>query len=279
MSVSGGSLTHLEETTTAWQRQIDLEARIARTRGDLPLLDAEARRTRDPRHVSNLGAARAHLARLEQERASLGDAAARYEAAAAAREGELRTNRYAPHIRLTEIAGQRGQLHALLRELREALDAGRAAEAALAEARNTLELIWRISSADSVFSYSALIDVDKYLRIRRSNEMLAWANAALHAFARELTDVGVAAALPPLPPLDISGPVAALDALNTLGVESYVMLRASRATTQATHALTAVRQHLWSLDQRRAAHETQVHALGVERHDLLRAALEGPRAP
>ena len=267
MTDPGGSLARLEEATTGWQRQIDLDARIARTRADLPALDAHAQHTREPFALGNAAAAREYLARLERERAALGDASARYEAAASAREVELGTGRDPVSGRLSEISRERGRLHAALREVRGALDAGRTAQAALARLREALEMIWRISAADSVFSYLALIDADKYLRIRRSNEMLPGVNAALTAFEREVADVGVDAAFPPLPALDISGPVTVLDALNTLGVESYVMLRASRATTQATYALDAVRRVQWSLQQPRAAYETQVHALGAERHD------------
>lgn len=273
MSTSGEALVRLEEATAAWQRQLDLDTRIARTRADIPPLDAEARRTQRPFAISNAAAARAHLGHLEHEWASLGDAFARYEEAAAAREAELRSNRGTASDRLTEIARDRGRLHAVLRELREAIDAGRVAAPAVVELREALELVWRISVADSIFFANPLVDIDKYARIRRANEMLPPVNAALHAFAREIADVGVDAgmnaAFPPLPPLDISGPVAAFDALSTFGVESYVTHRVSRATTQAHYALTTVRQVLWSLEQRHGAHAATMHALDVERHDLL----------
>lgn len=83
------TLDELEEATAQWQRQVNLDARIARTRADLPLLDAEVQRTRAPFAIGNAATAREYLTALERERADLGDAAGRYERAAAAREAEL----------------------------------------------------------------------------------------------------------------------------------------------------------------------------------------------
>lgn len=264
------SLAALEEATAQWQRQLDLDARIARTRADVPLLDAEAQRTQTPFALGNARAARDYLAGLEQERATLGDAASRYEAAAAAREAELVGDDGAPAQRLTAIAGESGRSQALLRELHEALDAGRRADALLTQAREQLEMIWRLSSADSTLIGSPLIDVDKYSRVRPANELLVHVNAALATFGREVADTGMHAAFPPLPPLQVSGALAAFDVLNTIGVETAVSLRASRAVTTVHQCREGVRGVLAELDRRRAATEAAVHALAAERHELLR---------
>lgn len=270
MSGSSFTLARLESATAEWQRQIDLDARIARTRADIPLLDAEANRTRQPFAASNAAAARAHLTRLEQERACLGDPAAGYEAAAAAREAEVRADARPAGDRLADIAREQGRLHAALREVREAIDAGRVAASALSELHQVLEELWRVSIVDSTLLSNPLVDLDKYARVRRANEMLPVVNTALHSFSREIADVAANVSFPPLWPLDISGVATALDVLNTIGVESHVSLRVSRATTQAHQALTAVQQHLWSLEQRHAGYQATVHALAAERHDLLR---------
>jgi len=264
------ALAALEVATEQWQRQLDLDARIARTRADVPLLDAEAQRTGDRFAIGNAQAAREYLAGLERERAGLGDAVARYEQAAADREAELVGGGGPVATRLTAIAHERGRAQALLRELHEALDAGRRAEALLSQAREQLEMIWRLSSADSSLISSPLIDLDKYTRVAPANELLLQVNAALADLGREVADTGMHASFAPLPPLEISGAAKAFDILNTIGVETHVSLRASRAVTTVHHCRDAVRAVLAELDRRRAATEAQSHALAAERHDLLR---------
>ncbi|WP_068263670.1 hypothetical protein [Janibacter limosus] len=273
------ALVALEEATAQWQRQVDLDARIARTRADVPLLDAEAQRSQHPFAVANATTAREYLARLAQERTALGDAAHRYESAAAAREAELVGGGGRASERLTGIAHEIGRAQALLRELQEAQHAGRTAEALLSQAREQLEMIWRLSSADSSVVASPLADLDKYSRLGPVNDLLLQVNAALADFGREVVDTGAQVAFPPLPPLEVSGTVRAFDVLNTIGVETAVSLRASRAVTNVHHCRDAVRQVLAEIDRRLAQTRTALHALGAERHDLLSERGEGQWTP
>lgn len=265
------ALAELETATRSWQLAIDLDARIARTRHDIPLLDGEARGSADPRAHTNAQAARDHLARLERDRADLGDAAGRYEQAAAAREAEIGAAGSPVTARLTAIAQERGRHTAWRTEVDQAIAAGAEADQSLTALRRAMDEMWRHATIDNAISLPGVPDMPKYAQVSTVNAMVAGANSRLSDFTRELADVGVAPTFAPAPTVEIGGPVMLLDAMGARMAETAVTLRMSRLINQVHASMLSVRGLVQMLGQRRAAEQSALDALGAERHRLLQA--------
>lgn len=197
---------------------------------------------------------------------ALGDVAARYGAALAAKDAWLRDTGSPQAAELAQIATERGELVARQRETAEALDAGVAARNLLGQADQLLGAARGWSTMDTFFDGGMLTDMAKYDRIDKATAVLHQADIALAAFSRELADIGVQG----VRGVEVTGMTRTFDVFfDNIFSDMAVRSRIMEAADRTRQALSAVAGLLPELDAKRQQIGGQLAELDRRRERLL----------
>jgi hypothetical protein len=134
----------------------------------------------------------AALAEVESRRAVLEDVPARYEAVLAEKEQWIRAHGGPAAAALWQLAAERGDVEAALRELDEAAGAADDARRALVDTQRHLDAAGDWSAFDTFFGGGLIASSVKHSRLDQASAAAARADRALAVLRGELADVGVA---------------------------------------------------------------------------------------
>jgi len=221
--------------------------------------------------------AQSRLAVVEREQeaaqarlAELADATETYAAVLDQKESRLRDTDDPRAARLLELADERGQLAADLREVREAQSAASRAAQALEVVADHLGSARSWSAYDTFFGGGLLSSAIKHDRMDEAARAAAEADRCLLALRTELADVGGLGAT--APELAIDGLTRFLDIwFDNIFTDFAVRDRILRAQDAVAHSREIVTDVRRRLAERKATDERRTAAIEQERRDLLTA--------
>ncbi|WP_345545059.1 hypothetical protein [Microbacterium jejuense] len=217
---------------------------------------------------ARLDSSLADTTRLRGERDGLHGADGEYGAALAAYEVALRATGGRDAAELTTIADQLGVAAARRREIAEAVDALRAAKAALDEALQRLDSAGGWSTYDTFFGGGFVADMIKHSNLSEATDGFTEVNRALERLSTELADLGGST----VDGVEISDTLAVFDVLfDNILSDWMVMDRISEARASAERLddrLTQLAEHLATVA---AETSTRIGTLLAQREAILTA--------
>lgn len=203
---------------------------------------------------------------LVSRRAELGDVAAGYDQALAAKQAWLEGNGGAEAAELADIAQRRGELLAVDKEMREAHAAGTAARGWLARALDVLGSAGSWSAWDAFGGGGLVTDMIKYQKVDEATALVRQADQALAAFSRELADVD----LPQVNGVQVDQMMRTFDVwFDNIFSDMAVRARIADARQRVGDAVQQVDQALAALAQRGRDIEAELARLRARREQLL----------
>ncbi len=166
------------------RRDTDLDReRAEAAAAEYAVAEAEARAATESREVAS----------LESRLAAYGDLEGRYAELLTRREGEVRADPAGTDAaaRLTGLADRVGELRARATQLDEAVEAGRAAHAALEQASRHLGSAGSWATYDTFFGGGLIGDMVKHDKLDRAATLMRHADLSLVRLSTELADVGL----------------------------------------------------------------------------------------
>lgn len=208
-------------------------------------------------------AAARDLATIRRQLDALGDVDAQLETARQAKEQYLLATQAPDAARLMRLAEERGHLGAQVRELDEAIAAGRAAQAALAAMDSELSTASGWSTYDTFFGGGIIASSIKHSHMDKAAQLSRDADERLATFARELGDVAVASTGASL---ELSQGTRFLDVwFDNIFTDFSVRGRIKDAQTTATRAHDAVAAQTSECVRRIADVRARLAAIDAER--------------
>ena len=234
------------------------------------------------REQTELEAARGLLAEVTARRArqwasiesvrrrltDLGDVEAQLEQAVAAKQRHLISTQSAPARELLALAEEQGRLTAELRQLGEAVEAGRRAGLALAALQSELGTASGWSTYDTFFGGGLIATSMKHSHMDRAAELARDADAQLADFGSELADVtgerGTGGSL------EMDGGLRFMDMwFDNVFTDFSVRARIEEAQHKAGRARGGVDQGLHQCERRRADVQSRLAAISLQRQSLI----------